>query len=117
MKNLNKSLVLAALFSIVTVIAALLHGAPWMDTAWRDMLPGLGSFGCFGFLLGGIHAFDARSELSIKSSPIGRMLFGLIASLLLSVLCHWPGEGVALAAVVGVLLGYVGMTWAEYVNF
>lgn len=117
MKSLYKALVIAGLFSIVTAIAALVHGAPWMDTAWRDMLPGLGSFGCFGFLLGGIHAFDARSELSIKSSPTGRMLFGLIASLLLSVLWRWPGQGVALAALVGVLLGYFGMTWAEYVNF
>jgi len=117
MKRLYKSLTLAAFFSAITAIAALLHGAPWTNTTWREVLLGMGSFGCFGFLLGGIYAFDPKSELAIMPSSVGRMVFGLIASLLLSVLWRWPGEGVALAALIGVLLGYFGMTWAQYVDF
>lgn len=77
----------------------------------------IASFGCFGFLLGGIYAFDPESELKIKSSAIGRMMFGLIAALLLAILWRWPGEGMALAALLGVVLGYLGMTWAKYVDF
>lgn len=117
MRNFYKALILAAFFSAITAIAALLHGAPWTNSTWREVLLGIGSFGCFGFLMGGVYAFDPESELRIKSSSIGRMFFGLIASLLLSALWRWPGEAMALAALVGILLGYFGMTWARYVQF
>lgn len=117
MKNFYKALLLAAFFSAITAIAALLYGAPWANTTWRKVLLGMGSFGCFGFLLGGIYAFDPESEFKIKSSSTGRVVFGLVASLLLSFLWHWPSEAVALAALVGALLGYFGMAWARYVDF
>jgi hypothetical protein len=117
MKNLYKALLLAAFFSTITAIAALPYGAPWTNTTWREVFLGVGWFGCFGFLLGGIYAFDPESEFRIQSSSTGRMFFGLIASLLLSIIWRWPGEGVALAALVGVLLGYFGMAWARYVDF
>jgi hypothetical protein len=116
MRNLYKALLLASFFSVITAISALLYGVPWANTTWREVLLGIGSFGCFGFLLGGIYAFDPDSEFKIKSSSPGRMLFGFIASLLLSILWRWPGEGVALAALVGVLLGYFGLAWAKYLN-
>jgi hypothetical protein len=117
MNSLWKGLALAALFSVTLAIAALLYGAPWIDTTWRQILLGMGSFACLGFLLGGIYAFDPDSEMMIKPSTVGRMFFGLVASLLLSVLWHLPLEGIALAAFVGVLLGYFGMAWAKYVDF
>lgn len=117
MKNFHKALLLAVFFSAITAIAALLYGATWANTTWREVLLGMGSFGCFGFLLGGIYAFDPESELKIKSSSIGRIGFGLVASLLLSILWHWPSEAVALAALGGGLLGYFGMAWARYVDF
>lgn len=116
MKNFYKALILAAFFAATTAIASLSYGVPWANTTWREALLGIGSFGCFGFLLGGIYAFDPNSELRIKPSSTGRMCFGLIASLLLSVLWHWPSEGVALAVIVGVLLGYFGLSWAKYVD-
>lgn len=117
MKNFYKALLLAVFFATITAIAALLYGAPWRNTTSREVLLGVGSFGCFGFLLGGIYAFDPESDIRITSSAIGRMFFGLIASLLLSVMWRWSGEGIALAAFIGVLLGYFGMAWAQYVNF
>ena len=75
MKNLYKALILAAFFAVITAIAALLQGAPWTNSTWKEMLVGMGSFGCFGFLSGGVYAFDPESELKIKPSSIGRMFF------------------------------------------
>jgi len=66
---------------------------------------------------GGIYAFDPASDLKIKSSAIGRMSFGVIASLILSALWHWPLEGVALASLIGAVLGYLGMILARFVDF
>lgn len=43
------------------------------------------------------------------------MCFGLLASLVLSVLWRRPAEGIGLAALVGVVLGYLEMTCARYV--
>ena len=66
---------------------------------------------------GGIYAFDPDSDLKIKSSAIGRMSFGVIASLILSALWRWPLEAVALASLIGAVLGYVGMMWAKFADF
>lgn len=117
MKNLREALILAALFSAITVVAGILRGIPSLPSTSKEILLGTGSFGCLGFLLGGIYAFDPESELRIKSSSIGRMFFGLIASLLLAALWQWPHDAIGLAALVGVVLGYFGMTWARYINF
>lgn len=117
MKTFREALILAALFSAITAIAGLLHGIPSLHSTLKEVLLGTGSFGCLGFLLGGIYAFDPESELRIKSSSIGRMFFGLLASLLLAALWQWPREAIGLAALAGVVLGYFGMTWARYINF
>jgi len=116
MTNLSKALILAILFAVISGATVLLYAVPWTDVSWSDLLLGVASAGCVGFLLGGIYAFDPRSDLKIKASPVGRMVFGLLASLLLSAVWHWPVEGVALAGVVGVMLGYFGMAWARYVD-
>jgi len=117
MTNLRKALILAILFAVITAVAGILYGAPWTAVGWHSLLLFVGSFGCFGFLLGGIYAFDPESDLKITSSAPGRTSFGAAASLVLSALWHWPLEGVALAGLVGVVLGYLGMIWAKYVDF
>lgn len=117
MTTLRKAIILAVLFAVISAIAALSHVAIWTDISWQRALLGTGSFGCFGFLLGGIYAFDPESDLKIKSSAIGRMSFGVMASLILSALWRWPIEGVALASLIGAVLGYLGMTWAKFVDF
>jgi hypothetical protein len=116
MTNLFKALILGILFALIVAIAALLHAAPWIGASWQSILLGTASFACFGFLLGGIYAFDPESELKIKSSSIGRMAFGIIAALLLSALWRWPPEAAALAALVGAVLAYLGMSWAKYAD-
>lgn len=117
MTTFRKAFILAVFFAVISAIAALSHAAPWSDISWRRALFGLGSFGCFGFLLGGIYAFDPESDLKIKSSAIGRISFGVIASLILSALWRWPLAGVALASFIGAVLGYLGMIWAKFVDF
>ena len=116
MTNLSKALILAILSAMISGAIVLSYAAPWTDVSWSSLQLAVASVGCVGFLLGGIYAFDPRSGINIKASPIGRMVFGLLASLLLSAVWHWPVEGVALAGVVGVMLGYFGMSWAKYVD-
>jgi hypothetical protein len=65
----------------------------------------------------GIYAFDPESDLKIKPSAIGRISFGVIASLISSALWRWPLEGVVLASFIGALLRYFGMIWAKFVGF
>lgn len=117
MTTLRKATILALFFAVISAVAALSYAAPFTDMAWRSVLLGTGSFACFGFLLGGIHAFDPESELKIRSSTIGRMSFGVVAALILSALWRWPLEGVVLASLVGAVLGYFGMMWAKFVDF
>ena len=117
MTTLRKAIILAVFFSMISACAALSYAALWTDISWRHALLGTGSFGCLGFLLGGIYAFDPDSDLKIKSSAIGRMSFGVIASLILSALWRWPLEAVALASLIGAVLGYVGMMWAKFADF
>jgi hypothetical protein len=117
MTTLGKALILAIFFAVIAAIAGLSYLLPWADTSWRQALLGIGSLCCFGFLLGGIYAFDPESELKITSSAIGRISFGITASLMLSALWRWQLEGAALACFIGAVLGYFGMTWAKYADF
>lgn len=80
-------------------------------------LPLVASFGCFGLLLGAIFAFDAESEFKGTNRPLARVLTSTVAGLALSLLWRWPAEGVALSALVFGFLGYLGMSWAKYVDF
>ncbi|MGJ9420707.1 hypothetical protein ACHAC9_23590 [Massilia sp. CMS3.1] len=113
----RKALVLAIIFATVAGCAALLNAVPLRGVSLSRAILGVGSFGCFGFLLGGIYAFDPESDLKIKSSSIGRILFGVAAALLLSVLWRWSLEASALAAISGATLAYFGMAWAKYAEF
>jgi hypothetical protein len=74
-------------------------------------------FGCFGLLLGAIFAFDANSEFKGVNRPVVRVAVGAIAGLALALLWHWPIEGVIVAVVLAAFLGYLGMSWAKYVDF
>ena len=117
MTVLSKALFLATIFATAAACAALIYAVPLRGASLSRAILGVGSFGCFGFLLGGIYAFDPESDLKIKSSSIGRILFGLTAALLLSVLWGWSVEAAALAALSGAALAYFGMAWAKYADF
>lgn len=117
MGDWRKALSLAIVCAAIVAAALLLHLTLPDDLTDRRLLSWLGSAGCFGFLLGGVYAFDPASDLVIKSSAVGRVSFGLVASLLLSALWRWPFAGVALAVLGGVVLSYSGMSWAKYVDY
>jgi len=117
MTHLRKALILVILFVVITVLAGLLHAAPWTDVSLQRLMLWMASCGCVGLMLGGIYAFDAKSELKIRSSVVGRTVIGTTASLLLAVVWRWPLGGIALAGSIGAALGYLGMLWAKYVDF
>jgi len=117
MTTWRKAIILAVFFAMASAAAALSYVSPWTDISWQRVLLWTGSFGCFGFLLGGIYAFDPESDLKIKSSALGRMSFGVLASFIFAALWRWPIEGIALASLIGAVLGYFGMTWAKFVDF
>ncbi|MBA5687233.1 hypothetical protein [Rugamonas apoptosis] len=117
MTNFRKAFFLAMVFAAISGGVALLYAVPSWIGSWQRLLLWIASLGCFGFLLGGIYAFDPQSDLKIKPSSFGRISFGIIASLLLSILWRWPFEGVLLAGLIGAVLGYFGMAWAKYVDF
>lgn len=113
----REALALAIIFATAAGCAALFYVVPLREASWSRAILAVGSFGCFGFLLGGIYAFDPESDLKIKSSSIGRILFGLAAALLLSVMWGWSLAISALAALSGATLAYSGMAWAKYADF
>ena len=78
---------------------------------------GIAVFGCFGFLLGGIYAFDAESKVKEKDSVLARVGIGIVCGLVIAFLLDWPTEAYVLSALVGAMLGYLGMIWAKYVDF
>lgn len=117
MTSFRKALALAFFFAAVSAFASFLAAAPWIETPWRRTLLGVASFACFGLLLGGIFAFDPESDLKITSSAIGRIAFGVAASLLLAAMWRWPADAVVLAGLSGAALGYFGMSWAKYAQF
>ncbi len=117
MTNLRKALFLAMVFAAISGGVALLYAVPAGIGSWQRLLLWIASLACFGFLLGGIYAFDPQSDLKIMPSSFGRISFGIAASLLLAFLWHWPFEGALLAGLIGAVLGYFGMSWAKYIDF
>jgi len=83
----------------------------------HDLLIFVASFACLGFLIGGIYAFDDRSELKIVSSAMARTLIGVGAAATLSFILNWNNDLMTLSGLIGGALGYLGMTWAKYVDF
>jgi hypothetical protein len=114
--NFRSALWIAIVFAVTLGALLMLKLVPWEGHSWQQVLLWAGSAGCLGFLVGGVYAFDPKSGMTIKSSAIGRMSFGLVASLLLSALWRWPLEGIVLAGLIGTVLGYFGMLWAKYLD-
>lgn len=116
MTQLRKAL-LVVIGSAVIAGAVGFFYSPWGDISSQRLLLCIAFFGCFGMLLGGIYAFDAESDLNIRASVIGRITIGSTASLILGLVWHWSLEFIVLASFIGAVLGYLGMSWAKYVEF
>ena len=74
----------------------------------------IASFACFGFLFGGILAFDTLPGERTQGRPVVRTAFGALAGLALGSLWAWPLESIALSTMVAAGLGYTGITWAKH---
>lgn len=115
MSMLGKGLLVACFFGVVFALYALFQ-LVFRSESLSELLLGAASLGFVGLLLGGIFAFDGRSEFKVQANAFARIAVGLVAGIGLSLLWGWPGEGYALAALMGGGLGYFGMSWAKYVD-
>jgi cytochrome b561 len=116
MNRFLKGLFFASLLAVLLAAYALLQVA--LDAgSVKDVVRLIAAFGCFGFLLGGIYAFDKESAIREKESASARVGIGFASGVMLALLFQWPIEGYLLSALVGAGLGYFGMIWAKYINF
>jgi hypothetical protein len=115
MKWIVKGLLVAAVgagvFAMYTLLQTFLHGGPF-----NGLLLWIATSGCFGFLVGGILAFDPESPAKVRASPFTRILIGASSGMAVSILWHWPSDGLAAATLLGAILGYTGMAWARYLQ-
>ena len=116
MRTLVKGLVVVCFFAVVTAMYTLFQMAFRAESLSEALLWG-GTLGCVGLLLGGIFAFDGKSEIKVQANAFARIAVGIVAGFGASLLWGLPGEGMLLSALVGGSLGYFGMIWAKYVDF
>ena len=79
-----------------------------------DYVRALGSFACFGLLVGGIIAFDTWPNDRTQGRPVLRTLFGATSGLLLALVWSWPSEGAVVSVIAASGLGYAGSTWVRH---
>jgi len=75
------------------------------------------SFGCLGFLLGGIYAFDSESKEQPISNTFIRIATGIFSAIVFSFMWKFNSEEVTLAVLVCGSLSYFGLSWAKHVDF
>jgi len=111
-----EALIIVGLISLASGIYAALtfvfQGLPLNDYARI-----IGSFLCLGLLLGTILAFDSVSDMKVENRPLIRLLVGCLCGAVVGVIWHWSPEAIALATIVGAILGLLGMMWAKFVDF
>ncbi|WP_373991887.1 hypothetical protein [Duganella sp. BuS-21] len=103
---------MAAAGAIYAAFSLMFEGLPFNDYA-----RGVCSFACFGLLLGAIHAFDKESARGTPNRPSIRLVVGCLCGLTIGIIWHWPVQGLALATMIGAILGLLGNGWAKWVEF
>ena len=99
------------MFALYTFLQTFLHGGPF-----SGLFLWIATSGCFGFLVGGILAFDPESKVKVRANSFARILVGASSGMAVSILWHWPGDALATATLLGAILGYMGMAWARYLQ-
>jgi len=77
----------------------------------------LGSFACFGFLLGGIFVFDSEHNPSNRKYSWYRTVIGMISGTAVAVIWGWSISWICFAGISSGLGGWLGIIWAKHVNF
>lgn len=111
-----EALIIAGFFALASGIYAALNFA-FEDLPMNDYARVVVSFLCLGLFLGTIYAFDAESEMKVASRPLIRCLVGCLCGAVTGTIWQWPPEAILLAAIVGAMLGLLGMMWAKFVDF
>jgi hypothetical protein len=101
----------AGVFALHTLLQTFLHGGPF-----SGLLMWIATSGCFGFLVGGILAFDPESPCKVKENSFARTLIGAASGAALAFLWNWSGDALMLATLLGAILGCMGMIWAKYLQ-
>jgi len=74
-------------------------------------------FAILGAFLGTIYATDSRSGLEVADRPILRTAVSIALGLAAALTVGLSATSALLSAVVLGALGWLGMTWAQYVDF
>lgn len=117
MSKSNKALGVIVGTVLIVCVGAFIHAMPTDDTNAQALFIWIESAACLGLLLGGIAAFDDKSDLCVKASAFGRITTGGVAALLFASIWQWPYVYWTLAVIIGAILGHLGMLWAKYVDF
>ena len=111
-------------FAVAFVIGMVLHGLtdlPWGN--WRAMLNIVLLFGVLGAFYGAIVALDRESGMSEQDRPFLRFsLCGALGATAVLLVQAWPPQtfdsfGAVVGLLIGGALGWLGWSWAKYVNF
>lgn len=111
-----EALILAGFFALASGIYAALNLA-FQDLPMNDFVRIVVSFLCLGLLLGTIYAFDAESQMKVGERPLIRCLVGCLCGAVTGAIWQWPPQAIALATIVGAMLGLLGMMWAKFAHF
>jgi uncharacterized membrane protein len=111
-----EALVVAGVMTLASGIYAALSFS-FQGLPLNDHVRVVVSFLCFGLLLGTIFAFDAESDMKVGNRPFIRCGVGCLCGAVTGAIWQWPVEAIVLSAIVGAILGLLGMTWARFADF
>ena len=112
------------LFPAVFVLALIAHGLfdlPW--TNWRVLLGLFSLFALLGAYYGTIAILDIKSGMAACDRPwLRTLLCGVWAALAVLTVQGWDAQPADMrwalpGYVIGAVLGWLGWTWAKYVDF
>lgn len=110
--------------ALVFVFALFMHGLtslPWGN--WHAIINVGLLFAVLGAFYGAIAALDSSSGMSASDRPLLRtILCGALGATAVALVQAWPPQtfnvlGPTLGFVVGAPLGWLGWSWAKYVDF
>lgn len=111
-------------FALVFAVGLLLNGLPYLPwTDWRAVA-GIGLFvAVLGAFFGTIVALDRESGMTEEDRPLLRtVLCGALAATAVLLVQAWPPHtfdplGPVTGFLIGALLGWLGWSWAKFIDF